>query len=214
MLDPGSTGTYISSELSHKLRLYNGPKKDIGLIRFGDKSASAQIRGTLNVLGIRDVEGSIMRIRGIVVPELLPSLPCISVQREDLDQLRECGAVPPRRSMKPGILLGMDYLHHIKLRFMETLPCGYSVYDSTLGPFICGTTTEANEGNVCLATMMATLASNTEELEAKPKVPEKDAELYELVQRYFTMESAGYLGDDKDPSEDEMVHAKFLETIK
>ena len=122
MLDPGSTGTYISSELSHKLRLYNGPKKDIGLIRFGDKSASAQIKGTLNVLGVRDVEGNIMRIRGIVVPEFLPSLPCVSVRKEDLDQLRECGAVPPRRTMKPGILLGMDYLHHLKLKFRETYP--------------------------------------------------------------------------------------------
>ena len=63
MLDPGSTGTYISSELSQKLRLYNALKKDIGLIQFGDKSVSVQIKGTLNVRGIRDVEGNIMRIR-------------------------------------------------------------------------------------------------------------------------------------------------------
>ena len=123
-------------------------------------------------------------------------------------------AVPPRRSMRPDILLGIDYLHHIKLRFKETKPCGYSVYDSTIGPFVCGQANEPNEGNVCLATVMATLATANEEQETKPKIPKKDVELYELMQRYFTMESAGYLGDDNDPSEDEMVHAKFLETIK
>ena len=164
MLNPGSSGTYISSELSSKLKLYNGPKKEVGLIRFGDKSASARIKGSLNVLGIRDVEGNIIRVRGIVVPEFAPSMPCVSLQKEDLDQ-RECGTMPQRKNMKPGILLGMDYLHHIKLRFMETLPCGYSVYDSTIGPFICGQANEPNGGNLCLATVMATLASATEERE-------------------------------------------------
>ena len=49
MLDLGSTGTYMTSDLSYKLRLPNGPKREIGLIRFGDQSASAQIKGTLNV---------------------------------------------------------------------------------------------------------------------------------------------------------------------
>ena len=79
MLDLGSTGTYMTYELSYKLRLPNGPKKEIGLIRFGDQSASTQIKGTLNVVGIRDVNGDILRVKGIVVPDLLPSIPFVSL---------------------------------------------------------------------------------------------------------------------------------------
>ena len=216
MLDLGSTGTYITSELSNKLKLLNGPKKEIGLIRFGDHSASAQIKGNLNVLGIKDTEGNVLRVRGIVVPELLPSIPCVQLQSSELDQLRECGAVPPRRSLKPGILLGMDYLKQIKLRFVENLPSGYCVYDSTIGPFVCGKP-NGQEGESSCATVMAAMAAitATSDIAGKPeKAPEKNHELYDMVQRYFTMESAGYLGDNNDPSEDEMVHANFLDTVR
>ena len=72
MLDLGSTGTYFTSELSYKLRLPIGPRKEVALIRFGDNSASAIIKGNHNVLGIKDVEGNILRVKGIVLPELLP----------------------------------------------------------------------------------------------------------------------------------------------
>ena len=91
--------------------------------------------------------------------------------------------------MKPGILLGMDYLKHIKLRFLENLPSGYSVYDSTIGPFVCGQP-NSNEGQaICAAAMVTT----TESLKAKSETPQRDQELYEMVKRYFAMESAGYL---------------------
>ena len=60
-------------------------------------------------------------------------------------------------------------------------------------------------------TQICTLAYETP-LDDK-ETTKRDVEAYDLISKYFAMESAGFLQDHNVLKEDELVHQRFLQTI-
>ena len=204
MVDAGSTESYISKRISTLLSLENGPNQAISLTRFGDKAATKFFTGPLNRIGIRSPEDKNLEIEAIAVDDFLPTMNFINVSFGELERLRETGSEIPTIRRKPDILIGIQDMGRINLHYRETLPNGVYLYNSTIGPFLCGKIKRPR-----------ITASISTALHQKPtKGRNSDTEAYALLSKYLAAESIGDLSDNYHPTDDEIVHENFLRTLK
>jgi hypothetical protein len=137
MIDGGSTETYFTRELSEELGLIDGPEKRINVIRFGSTSGETDVRGPMNRLGVKKMDGSHFIIDGLVVEDFFPSLLPFAVKTIHTWNPRKT-ELPRSTFIKPDILLGMQHIGLLGLLQQEVTKQGYVIYDSSIGPIVCG----------------------------------------------------------------------------
>ena len=202
MLDAGSTETYISTRISSILGLTNGPTKKVNLACFGDEVATKEVKGPVNQIGIKKIDGTHVLIDGITISNFLPTMNCVSLQHQELDDFRTHGLELPYQRMKPDILVGIKDIGRLQLTFLESMASGYYIYQSIIGPFVCGQI----DSPVKSITASAVHQKSTQK--------SYDKEAFELVSKFFASESAGFLDDNALPADEEIVHQQFLDNIR
>ncbi|HEX4852285.1 MAG TPA: hypothetical protein VFV08_15825, partial [Puia sp.] len=180
---------------------------------------SSKFSGPVNELLIKTVNNDKpITVQGIVLPSFLPSIHIPELTDHDVRCLPykfNWWNQLPGRIMSPDILLGIHHLGHLQITFREKLPYGYTIFDSVVGPFICGKNTELLQENLNdyfsgYATPAITQSSSiNHEVESEEREDIKDT-----VARYFNYSSAGFLDDNSLPKDDELVHEEFLQNIK
>ena len=176
-VDSGSTESYITKKLAKELGLEFGPTAELVVNRFGDKTGPMTVFAPIAEFGIESPDDQTLVIKGLAVNEIIGAIAHIPKLDDSVYQGVELHL--PTRNNPPQVMLGVELFSQLKIMFNLELPSGFALYQSTLGPLICG------RGQLRKA-VVATATCATSIKIVKPTMEE---DLHQLVKAYFESES-------------------------
>ncbi|KAH7710607.1 Pao retrotransposon peptidase family protein [Aphelenchoides avenae] len=136
-LDSGSNASYISMKLALDLGLPNLEKRYFRVNTFGT-DVTTTISGFTTTLFLRSPQGYTLQLALTASDRIVPPVTTAIVTDEEVAQLErnDCALISTRET--PDLLIGQDLLHLFQRRFGPTLPNGFQVVWSCLGPMLGG----------------------------------------------------------------------------
>jgi hypothetical protein len=215
-LDPGSHRSFVETELADKLGLPSLQLEKFALSRFGDGEEDTKNYSSYRVkLGLLGQDNNKLVITANKMDKIVKNMPSVSLSTEDSRELAKHGKSLYTKTVKPGILLGIDLYNELEIKQLGQLPSGFHHSTSLLGEFISG------EGNtVCscqiirnsVLTTIERQRTNGELIDHNLAREDSDDEsLSKLVKNHFKLEGLGM--DDELVNEREDLMEKFRQNI-
>ncbi|KAH7716678.1 Zinc knuckle family protein [Aphelenchoides avenae] len=141
-LDTGSSQTFINLSVAKEMNLKLGPPRPTTVLTFGRKRTDVKLYATKFCLLLQD--GSKAVVKADATDDLTAYMPM--VERSEVEEALRCPEKPVTIiKAQPDILLGLDYLHLLRVTPRgQKLENGFCVYDTEVGPILAGQGQVAN----------------------------------------------------------------------
>ncbi|KAH7725565.1 Protein CDH-12 [Aphelenchoides avenae] len=135
--DSGSSRSFVSTELACELNLPRQRPCSLRVSTFGNELPTA-IEGFSTSIVLRSKHRRLQPLAIIAGDCIVPSVRTALIDPADLNKLRRSELSPPPIQVTPDILIGQDLVSHFKRQYGPTLPSGFYVVHSILGPTLGG----------------------------------------------------------------------------
>lgn len=183
LLDSGSEASFIKEATARALGLERLRTTKVALTTFNGQKTT--INSSEYVLGLKERNGNVKRIRIHSAPEVTHRLPIVNGESEKTEYV------------EPEILLGSDVFWEIVEGIRGTLPSGLTLVDTTLGRVTTGKTNTAHMDGEELIHLII----------------QDEKTLDNLSKEMFKLESVGIM-DDPEEDADVEARRIFYEKIK
>ncbi|KAH7720775.1 Zinc knuckle family protein [Aphelenchoides avenae] len=139
--DSGSNRSFVTTELARDLSLPRDPPCSLRVSTFGNE-LPATIEGFSTSIVLRSKHRRLQPLAIIAGDCIVPSVRTALIDPTDLNKLRRSELSPSPIQVTPDILIGQDLVSHFKRRHGPTLPSGFYVVHSILGPMLGGSATQ------------------------------------------------------------------------
>ncbi|KAH7718212.1 hypothetical protein AAVH_14353 [Aphelenchoides avenae] len=137
MFDSGSSSSHVSSKLAQCLDLPRHEMRVQHVSTFGSDTPLV-FNGFRTFLVLCSKHGRSIQVNVTVLDRIVSSVRTALVRDADLSALRSGDCVPtPTREM-PDLLIGQDLVHFFDRHLDPTLPCGFYIVQTSMGPTIGG----------------------------------------------------------------------------
>ncbi|ETN87137.1 hypothetical protein NECAME_01296 [Necator americanus] len=196
-LDSGCSSTFITNYIARTLHLQIENEQEISLQTFA--AAGAQTHSSSNVKGGLILENYETKILNAKTLEFLTE----KIEMKLMNPYGRDDHHTWTTEEPPGIIIGNDYFWELVLSnnfYMKTLPNGYNLIHTRLGNIMSGKPLQNHQSFMAL--------SDIRTLEN----PLQHQKLEELVEKFWSLESAG-ISDDVSRSDDDKCLQEFNDTI-
>ncbi|KAH7717938.1 Zinc knuckle family protein [Aphelenchoides avenae] len=135
--DSGSTRSFVSTELACELNLPRQRPRSFRVHTFGSELPST-IEGFPTCIVLRSKHRRLPPLAVIAGDCIVPSVRTALVESEVLPKLRRNELSPSPIQATPDILIGQDLVSHFRRQYGLTLPHGFYIVHSVLGPMLGG----------------------------------------------------------------------------
>ncbi|KAH7691429.1 Pao retrotransposon peptidase family protein, partial [Aphelenchoides avenae] len=220
--DSGSSDTLITKDQARELDLPILRRSTTTFHHFGG-SPEGRTEETWRVqFRVFFSDGSQEVLEADAVDSLCSPLPSLPLRRLEVEQaLRQPRMAVPCEMEQPQILVGLDQMHLFQLKpRSKRLPNGFSVYDSRLGPILCGRgnvipQTKANRSQTINCVFRSETVPTTVQVPARTnavsQIVTKSQEL-QAIERLASLEGIGIESPGK-VNEEELVLQRHKETL-
>ncbi|KAH7704448.1 Zinc knuckle family protein [Aphelenchoides avenae] len=135
--DSGSTRSFVSMELARDLNLQRDRPCSVRVNTFGTELPTT-IEGFATTVVLRSKHRRLPPLAFSASDYIIPSIRTALVSQTDLHKLRRGELSPSPAQATPDILIGQDLVSHFTRRYGSTLPSGFYIVHSILGPMLGG----------------------------------------------------------------------------
>ncbi|KAH7701862.1 Pao retrotransposon peptidase family protein [Aphelenchoides avenae] len=137
MFGSGSSSSHVSTKLAHLLNLPHGETRVQNVSIFGSKTLMA-LDGFRTFLVLCSEHGRCLQVNVTVTDCIVSSVRTAFIRDADLPALRRNDCLPTPTREVPDLLIGQDLIHLFNRQLEPTLPTGFYIVQTSMGPTIAG----------------------------------------------------------------------------